>query len=494
MSKFSWQHWSIRTRVLLATLTPVLYLFCSVVGYSYHSRLQETDDELRERARIVATALSESLEVNVTAKNISGINLSINALAQSDRSIYRISVLDAQKREISQVTSYHADRPQAHAIEVPIKKNLIWVSLLNSASDSTAQSNPNAVASKSPTIGYVRVTMSPTMLQTKQRTRFLIELGMAALGLLVSIGMAAHMAKSLTRPLNRAVQALREIRAGDYHAYVQVDTGGEIGELQASMNSMAESLRLAKEELESKVAARTRDLEASRNEALKADAEKRRLIQKVHAVVEQERKSIALEIHDELNAALIAARLDAQRIGQLAQNLPASTTQQEINAKAQAIHQVTRDLYANGRSLVRRLRPEVLDMLGLPGAVEEMLKHYNDVADGCDFEMDSEGDFTALDSEVAISAYRIVQEALSNIIKHAQATHAQLHLQVTEHALEMEIVDDGLGLPANLQSDGIGLTGMRERAYAFHGEISIANHAPHGVRIAVCLPLQGRAS
>jgi len=264
--------------------------------------------------------------------------------------------------------------------------------------------------------------------------------------------------------------------------------------LQASMNSMAESLRLAKEELESKVAARTRDLEASRNEALKADAEKRRLIQKVHAVVEQERKSIALEIHDELNAALIAARLDAQRIGQLAQNLPASTTQQEINAKAQAIHQVTRDLYANGRSLVRRLRPEVLDMLGLPGAVEEMLKHYNDVADGCDFEMDSEGDFTALDSEVAISAYRIVQEALSNIIKHAQATHAQLHLQVTEHALEMEIVDDGLGLPANLQSDGIGLTGMRERAYAFHGEISIANHAPHGVRIAVCLPLQGRAS
>ena len=154
MSKFSWQHWSIRTRVLLATLTPVLYLFCSVVGYSYHSRLQETDDELRERARIVATALSESLEVNVTAKNISGINLSINALAQSDRSIYRISVLDAQKREISQVTSYHADRPQAHAIEVPIKKNLIWVSLLNSASDSTAQSNPNAVASKSPTTVY----------------------------------------------------------------------------------------------------------------------------------------------------------------------------------------------------------------------------------------------------------------------------------------------------------------------------------------------------
>ncbi len=85
------------------------------------------------------------------------------------------------------------------------------------------------------------------------------------------------------------------------------------------------------------VQARTRGLEASRNEALKANADKRKLIQKVHSVVEDERKSIAIEIHDELNASLIAARLESQRILQLATHMPDSAAVEEIRSKAQAI-------------------------------------------------------------------------------------------------------------------------------------------------------------
>ncbi len=492
---FAWRHWSIRTRLLLAIFVPVLYLFASVVGYSYQARQQETDHELAERTRILTTALSESLEANVLARNISSINLSINALVQSDSSIYRIAVFDAQHRELTHVTSYLNIAAQAKFLEVPIKKQLIWVNLVSSAPSAPSMPNTSSTPAqpKTPEVGYVRVTMSPTMMQAKQQERFFIELGMAGLGLLVSLSMVLAMARGLTRPLKQAVQALREIRGGDYATWVAVDTGGELGDLQTSINSMAESLYQAKEELENKVAARTRDLEASRNEAVKADAEKRRLIQKVHSIVEQERKSIALEVHDELNASLIAARLDAQRISQLALGLEISPAQQEIATKAQAIGQITRNLYANGRSLVRRLRPEVLDMLGLPGAVEEMLKHYNDVAQGCHFTLEYAGDFAQLDSEVAISAYRIVQEALSNILKHAQASQAHLRLQIAQDGLQMEIVDDGVGLSGSASGDemqgGIGLTGMCERVYAFAGEITIANRLPHGVRIAVRLPL-----
>jgi two-component system sensor histidine kinase UhpB len=81
---------------------------------------------------------------------------------------------------------------------------------------------------------------------------------------------------------------------------------------------------------------------------------------------------------------------------------------------------LTLGLYNSGRALVRRLRPEVLDMLGLDGAVEEMVRHYDSARSGCRFHLQAHGDFSHMEGSVAISAYRIVQEAMSNIVKHAR--------------------------------------------------------------------------
>jgi two-component system sensor histidine kinase UhpB len=113
-------------------------------------------------------------------------------------------------------------------------------------------------------------------------------------------------------PLRSSIGALRQIRGGNYRVQLPVTTGGEIAELQASIGEMSLALDQSKQHLENKVAERTRDLVESRNEALKADADKRKLIQKVNSIVEDERKSIAIEIHDELNASLIAVRLESQ--------------------------------------------------------------------------------------------------------------------------------------------------------------------------------------
>jgi two-component system sensor histidine kinase UhpB len=300
--------------------------------------------------------------------------------------------------------------------------------------------------------------------------------------------------------LQTSIETLREIRNGDYSTTLEVSTGGEIGDLQTSINAMSISLQQAKQDLENKVHDRTRDLVASRNEALKANAEKRKLIQKVHSIVEDERKSIAIEIHDELNASLIAARLEAQRIQHLASQAEASTVNAEIQERARAIIKLTLDLYANGRNLVRRLRPEVLDMLGLPGAVEDMLRNYNTSSD-CRFEFDSDGDFSDIDSGLAISAYRIVQEALSNIVKHAQAHNVQVSLmraEASQHLL-IEVRDDGLGFDPELTTAGIGLTGMKERVAAYNGTLLVTSvsqnvseatsNAQLGTVITISLPL-----
>lgn len=218
-----------------------------------------------------------------------------------------------------------------------------------------------------------------------------------------------------------------------------------------------------------------------------ADAEKRRLLQRVTTAVEDERKAIALEIHDELNATLIAVRLEAQQIAGLAAALQPADAAEKVRDKAQAITRLALGLYNSGRTLVRRLRPEMLDMLGLQGALEEMVRQVGSSHPACRFSLHTEGDFAGLDGDAAISAYRIVQEALSNIVKHARAGTASVEVARRDDALHIAVTDDGIGFDPARTAAGVGLAGMRERVQALGG--SFAMDCTSGTRIAITLPV-----
>ncbi|MFC0254217.1 sensor histidine kinase [Massilia consociata] len=490
-----WRGWSIGRRMAFITMLPVTFLFTSFVWYSYYSHRAQVADELAERGRILARALSETSEYNVISGNLSDLRLTINGLVQSDRSIYRVEVVGVDGGQAVRVDSESARDAQPHYYEAPIKKQVVWINLFtdNGTPHVSASSALRPPTLTTEVVGWVRVTMSPSNMMDKQTRRFRFEMSIAALALAASGVLAWVLARSLTVPLREAIGALRGIRNGDFRVHLPVKTGGEVGELQASIGEMAQALDESKRDLENKVAERTRDLLASRNEALRADADKRKLIQKVNSIIEDERKSIAVEIHDELNASLIAARLEAQSIGALAARAAKAEPSpeiEEIGRKSQAITKLALDLYANGRRLVRRLRPEVLDMLGLHGAVEEMVRHY-DGSSGCSFEFHGEGDFARLSNELAISAYRIVQEALSNVMKHAHASSAQVRLVLDEGAQTLRIVvaDDGNGFDPASASEGIGIIGMRERVYAVHGVMDVRSRPGGGTVVAITLPL-----
>jgi two-component system sensor histidine kinase UhpB len=487
-----WKGWSIGTRMIFITMLPVVFLFSSFVWYSWYSHRAQVAEELAERGRILARALSETSEYNVISGNLSDLRLTINGLVQSDRSIYRIDVVDANQKGALSVASRSAADAENRYYEAPIQKQMIWVNLFsdNGSPHVSAPSDSKPPTLPTEVVGWVRVTMSPSNMLAKQARRFQVELAMAALALAVSGALAFFLARSLTIPLKSSIGALREIRGGNYRVALPVTTGGEVGELQESIAEMSVALDQSKQHLENKVAERTKDLLESRNEALKADADKRKLIQKVNSIVEDERKSIAIEIHDELNASLIAARLESQRILHLAGQAGPGPLIEEIKQKSQAITKLTLDLYASGRRLVRRLRPEVLDMLGLQGAVEEMMRHYD--SPGCRFEFHAEGDFSRLESELAISAYRIVQEALSNVMKHSGASHAQaaLTLSADDSVLHIEIADDGVGFDTGTAAAGIGIIGMRERVVALGGSIAVNSAPGKGTAVAIALPLR----
>ena len=493
-SILQWRSWSIRTRLMVIAIFPVVYLFVSFISYSYYARLKEVEEELNARAKTITTALADGVEYNIIAGNMQGIKQMIYGVIQSDRSVYRIDIFDSNKNELSHVENPGKAKPENNFVEMPIRRHLVWINLHSEKHDEAYRLDPSKEKSQA-VLGYVRVTMTKSYLLSKQKHRFTIELLMSILALSVSAWLAWYLSRGLTRPLHVAIDALRDISAGQTETQIAISHGGEIGKLQSSINEMAHNLHQSQTHLENTVAERTKELIASRNEALKADAEKRRLIHKVNAIVENERQSIAIEIHDELNASLIAVRLESERIAKIAAKAESDerfvAVFQEIQDRAKAVVKLALDLYANGRNLVRRLRPEVLDMLGLEGAIEDMLRLYNAANEDCHFDFESEGDFAQVDPDLAISAYRIVQEACSNILKHAKAQNVQIVLQMhpEKSLLKISVSDDGIGFDPDQVAAGIGISGMRERVLAWGGEFDLRSVVGQGTHILIDLPV-----
>jgi two-component system, NarL family, sensor histidine kinase UhpB len=148
--------------------------------------------------------------------------------------------------------------------------------------------------------------------------------------------------------------------------------------------------------------------------------------------------------------------------------------------------------------MMRRLRPVILDELGLVPALQNVIDEWNDRhADAfCRFSSDS--DLGTLSDDTQINVYRIVQEALTNISKHAHASEVAIVISKTSIAdpvvasrLRIRISDNGAGFDPSQTPSGLGLLGMRERAEALNGRFELVSTAGKGVTIEINLPIEG---
>ena len=493
MKILKWTNWSIGTRLVWITVVPVAVLFCMIVSFTYFARLAEVRAEVIERGKVIATAVAETSEYSLVTGNFAELERILKGFLKSDSSIQVISVLDNQQREVFRMAS---DAPRDSSM--PVAKSTVKICLMTvddfgdtGAPHVTGPVNPTASKLKPSVIGQAVVSMSAVDVLTHQKQRLYLQLAIAMLALVASIFVAMLLSNTLKRPLATIIAAVNGIRAGKYDVNVAVTSGGDIGDLQASINEMAISLNESKQSLEKKVQERTEALELSHNEAVKANYEKRKLIQKVNTAVEDERKSISIEIHDQLNATLIAAKLNSERIIHLAQLGPSATASSEIAARAQTIMNLTLNLYESARIIVRRLRPEVLDMLGLRGAIEEMINAYNASHPSCHFQFKENGDCSKLESGLSITIFRLIQESLSNVVKHSKATQAFVTLKVDEleKRVRITILDNGVGCNVSHEGEGIGLIGMKERIYPYNGCFKFDSKPGEGTKIAIDLPL-----
>jgi signal transduction histidine kinase len=235
-------------------------------------------------------------------------------------------------------------------------------------------------------------------------------------------------------------------------------------------------VREAREQLRRRVEAETR--------LGVALAENRRLSLSHVRMQEEERKQLARELHDELGQHVNAIKIDAVAIrdwsdGQMS----------HVHGAACSLLQVTDHVQGIVRDLLRRLRPAGLDELGLSAALEHLAQSWRERNPATRLELNLNTAVDHLDERENITLYRIVQEGLTNVVKHAQAGHVRITLERDAQGILLTIADDGTGAAAGGAAAGFGLVGMRERVEALGGRFEIASLAGRGFTIKAGIPV-----
>ena len=276
--------------------------------------------------------------------------------------------------------------------------------------------------------------------------------------------MIAFGVRRIVRPLQRLDQQAARAGWGDYDALAQpVDGIAEIQQLHATLAHMADQIRRYQRSIQSYVAAVTRGQE-------------------------DERSRLARELHDETVQALIALDQRVQMIERTCARDPQAAAQ-----KLPELRAMTASTIEDVRRIIRALRPIYLEDLGLLPALESLTKAAGDEG-GLMVIFEVEGQTRRLPLERELALYRIVQEALNNIVKHARAKHVQVKLACDE-ALHVSVTDDGVGFEMPDRADALtdlghfGLVGMRERAELIGAHLTIQSARGSGTTIQLRLPL-----
>ena len=217
----------------------------------------------------------------------------------------------------------------------------------------------------------------------------------------------------------------------------------------------------------------------------KSEENLRALAVRLQSVREEEWTRIAREIHDELGQALTGLKMDLTWV---AKKLPQD--QKTVTAKTRSMFDLIDGTIQSVRKIATRLRPEVLDELGLAPAIEWQARDFQKRS-GIRCMVSRPSDGLVLDRERSTAVFRIFQELLTNIARHASATRVDIAMRVNSGTLVLEVEDNGKGIDESAISSpkSLGLLGMRERVLPFGGKVEITGVKDQGTRARVSIPL-----
>jgi two-component system, NarL family, sensor histidine kinase UhpB len=292
----------------------------------------------------------------------------------------------------------------------------------------------------------------------------------AAVTLAVVSGLAFWLVGRALAPFPVIVNGLGRLQRGELSFRLPPLSGSEARTIGSAFNRMAQAV-------EDNVRAE-RDAQEARTRL----EERRELAQLVEQSLEEERRLIAHELHDEFGQSVTAIR-------SLAMAIAAQSQQPAMADAARLVSAEAARLYDAMHGLIPRLAPPSLDSLGLAAALESLIadwqRRHSTPLLSLRHELPAE-----LGGSATLAAYRVVQEGLVNALRHAQAAHVAIVVTATEAKLLVRVEDDGVGLPEQWSLPGrFGLRGLSERVERLGGTLSVRNVEPHGVCLTAEIPL-----
>lgn len=315
--------------------------------------------------------------------------------------------------------------------------------------------------------GTARVGMADHSIEAAVKQHMLSLTYLVVAAVAAGVALSYWIAGLVTRPVTDLLQPVRLVAQGDLSQRVRSPGRDEAGELGRAFNIMAG-------ELEAK------------------EASRRQLMEKVIDSQEEERKRVARELHDELAQRLASTLM---RLEFAEDSLPVTETEAR-NAIATA-REVTAGSLAETRKLISDLRPTILDDLGLIPAIRAFAENHMGL-NNTRVVISAAAVDSTLAPVVETAVFRIVQEALNNIGKHARASETRLTVKTRNGLIECDITDDGCGFLRNptrttaaTRDSDLGLRGMEERASLLGGKLSVTSKVGSGTQVSLSIPTGG---
>lgn len=451
---------SVRTKILGIVLGFIILLGTGVTIQARYALTATMTAQLEEQSVSVSRDLAARSADPILLNDLLGLHDLLDETLANNPNVRYAFIVDPQGQVIAQtfeggfpldLLTLNSASPNEHHRTVLIRTNegLVW---------------DTAVPILAGKIGTARIGLTDASMQAALSTLtgqlILTIIFVSATGILVAV----FLTWILTRPILALVNATKSVATGDFTPRVPRWADDEIGDLAVAFNTMTEEL------------ARTDELRRER------EVLRRQLLEKVITTQEDERRRIARELHDStsqnLTSLIVGLRL-----------METNCVQCAAISKATDLRQVASNTLDEVHDLSMRLRPRVLDDLGLAAALEHLASEWQtrykiplDVV----IQLNER-----LAGDVETGLYRIVQETLTNIARHAKAKSASILIEKRNDTIRAIVEDDGIGfdIKTNHGERHLGLLGMRERAELLNGTLTIESAPEHGTSVFIEIPL-----
>ena len=475
--------WVDLRKSLAVTVTGRILGFVSLVvlgvaGYLLIHERQVLEQEVQNRGLLMATHLAQQSVDPMLREDDYALFKRVQVLratpGQDLRDVGKVAyamVLDTRGQALA-----HTDPEQVRAILTDPRTREILTRADVSVVAVTAPSGERLydvavpIRMRGLPIGAVRLGISRAGVDRMLRDLAFKVLGVLFFLMLVGIGSIWRFSRRMVQPIQRLRDSARAVQAGDLSQRVAVDRQDEIGELSSAFNAMTADLARSRAELE-------------RKEDMRA-----RLLEQVITAQEDERKRIARELHDETSQALTSLMVGLKVL----EGRPELAGMRETLADLRALTGKTLDAV---HDLALQLRPSVLDDLGLVPALDRLVVDFQRTH-GIQVVFETKlRTGPRLPATIETALYRITQEALTNVARHAAAQSVSLLLEARHGSITLIVEDDGRGFDVascmkDTQNDRcLGVFGMRERATLLGGTLTIESTPGSGTTVFIELPL-----